>query len=280
VTKVIWAPTSHYNPSSQSTITLLCLSLDSTCRLVYFPAKGGTQLTLLGGTSGHRSFINDVACIVHPNAATRSPVNTVTENGSGNQELVIATVGDDNTLIVWQWNEEVGGVVPVAYSLSSPGVSVGFCPHLPRRLLVAEEEGVIRILDWLATDDGGRPLTSGGSGTTLWLLNIYLGGLARGLTASAEWTGEDIDGEGGRIVACTKGGEWAVWDLSRIEGGGRTIPVERGQVIHASNVVAIRYIPYSGNFRLILVGVILRSRRYLRLPLKLLRKLKHYISSI
>ena len=49
-----------------------------------------------------------------------------------------------------------------------------------------------------------------------------------GFLASAEWCGEDVDGEGGRIVGVTKGGEWAVWDLSRIEGGGRTIPVERG----------------------------------------------------
>jgi WD40 repeat protein len=195
-------------------------------------------LVSLGGTSGHRSFINDVDSIIHPNAAerlTHSPTN---------EDLVVATVGDDNTLIVWQWSDDAV-VVPVAYSLSSPGVSVGFCKHFTRRLLVAEEEGTIRILDWLASDDGRVMSSSGvGGGVTLWLLNIHMGlGLSmgvEGLLAGAEWCSDSVDGEGGRIVAVTKGGEWAVWDLTRIEGGGRTIPVERGQVVHATNVVAIR----------------------------------------
>lgn len=203
--------------------------------MIYFPPNGGTVLTLLGGTSGHRSFINDVDCIIHPNAT--EPLT----NPPTNEDLVIATVGDDNTLIIWQWQDSV--VVPVAYSLNSPGVSVRFCKHLQRRLLVAEEEGVIRLLDWLASDDA-RANSSGAGASTLWLLNIYMGvGLSIGVggfLASAEWCGEDIDGEGGKIVAVTRGGEWAIWDLIRIEGGGRTIPIERGQVIHASNVVQIR----------------------------------------
>lgn len=50
-----------------------------------------------------------------------------------------------------------------------------------------------------------------------------------------------FDEEGGRIVGDTKGGEWAVWDLHRIEGGGSIMPLERGHIVHASNVVAIRY---------------------------------------
>ena len=179
--------------------------------------------------------------IIHPNAAerlTQSPTN---------EDLVIATVGDDNTLIVWQWNDDVG-VVPVAYSLSSPGVSVGFCKHFTRRLLVAEEEGTIRILDWLASDDARVTSSSGvGGGVTLWLLNIHFGlGLSMGvdgLLASAEWCSDSVDGEGGRIAAVTRGGEWAVWDLTKIEGGGRTIPVERGQIVHATNIIAMRYPP-------------------------------------
>ena len=62
-----------------------------------------------------------------------------------------------------------------------------------------------------------------------------------GFLASVEWSGEDVDEEGGRIVVDTKGGEWAVWDLNRIEGGGRIIPMERGQIVHTNNVVVIRY---------------------------------------
>jgi hypothetical protein len=86
-------------------------------------------------------------------------------------------------------------------------------------------------------------------------LNIHVGvGLSigvGGLLAWAEWCGDDVDGEGGRIVGITRGGEWAVWDLSKIEGGGRTIPVERGQVIHASNVISIWYIPYNPTITLL-----------------------------
>jgi hypothetical protein len=206
--------------------------------MIYFPPTGGTQLMTLGGTSGHHSFINDIDSIIHPNASgrlTQPPTN---------EDLVIATVGDDSTLIIWQWQDEVG-LVPVAYSLLSPGIAVGFCKHFPRRLLVAEEEGSIRVLDWLASDDARAVSSSGNAGSTLWLLNIHMGvGLSIGVgafLASAEWCSDDVDGEGGRIVAVTKGGEWAVWDLSKVEGGGRTIPVERGQIIHANNVVAIRY---------------------------------------
>jgi hypothetical protein len=203
--------------------------------MIYFPATGGTLLTLLGGTSGHRAHINDIDSILHPGA-------TGSTSQSNNEELVIATTGDDNTLIIWQW-DETGLLVPTAYSLTSPGVSVGFCKHFARRLVVAEEEGVIRLLDWLASDDAR--VTTAGGGSTLWLLNVHVGvGLSMGvdgLLASAEWCGDDVDGEGGRIVGITRGGEWAVWDLSKIEGGGRTIPVERGQVIHANNVVAVRY---------------------------------------
>jgi hypothetical protein len=227
-------------PEGESSITLIILSLDYTARMIEFPPNGGTQSTLLGGTSGHRSFINDVDSIIHPNASTR------VSHPPTNEDLVIATVGDDNTLIVWQHTEDVG-VVPIAYSLSSRGVAVGFCKHFARRVMVAEEEGTIRVLDWLASDDA-RVHSSSGGGGTLWLLNIYMGvGLSMGVDgfmASAEWCGEDVDGEGGRIVGITKGGEWAVWDLGRIEGGGRTIPVERGQVVHASNAVAIRCDPW------------------------------------
>lgn len=237
VTKIAWAPTSRFMPEGESSITLITLSLDYTARMIEFPPNGGTQSTLLGGTSGHRSFINDVDSVIHPNASTR------VSHPPTNEDLVIATVGDDNTLIIWQYTEDVG-VVPIAYSLSSRGVAVGFCKHFARRVMVAEEEGTIRVLDWLASDDA-RVHSSSGGGGTLWLLNIYMGvGLSMGVDGfitSAEWCGEDVDGEGGRIVGVTKGGEWAVWDLGKIEGGGRTIPVERGQVIHASNVVAIRY---------------------------------------
>jgi hypothetical protein len=267
VTKVSWAPTSSYNPVAESSITLLALSNDHTARMIYFPPTGGTLLTMLGGTSGHRSFINDIDSIIHPNASGRltSPPT--------NEDLVIATVGDDNTLIIWQWNDD-SGLVPIAYSLTSPGVAVGFCKHFTRRLLVAEEEGTIRILDWLASDDARATSSSGGGGGTLWLLNIHMGvGLSigtDGFLASAEWCGDDVEGEGGRICAVTKGGEWAVWDLTRIEGGGRTVPVERGQVVRASNVTAIRYLL----LRIVLtVGDIQLSRHYLPLLQKQLMKL-------
>ena len=210
--------------------------------MIHFLSNGSTQLTLLGGTSGHRSFINDIDSIIHPNISTKLD----SSSAPSNEDLVIATVGDDNTLIIWQFQEE-SGIVPIAYSLSSAGVAVEFCKHFERRLVVAEEEGTIRILDWLASDDARVTSASGtgsGAGSTLWLLNIHMGvGLSMGVDGylvNAEWCGDDVDGEGGRIVAVTKGGEWAVWDLSRIEGGGRTVPIERGQVIHASNVISIR----------------------------------------
>jgi WD40 repeat protein len=211
----------------------LTLSSDHAARIIEFPSEGGTQLSVLGGTSGHRSFINAIDSIIRPNASV--PIT--------NHDLVIATAGDDNTLIVWQWEDEF---VPSAYALSSAGVAVEFCRHFPKRLIVAEEEGTIRLLDWAVGDEARVSSSSGwGSGGTLWLLNIYTGiGLSfgvDGLLVNAEWCGDDIDGQGGRIVAVTKGGEWAVWDLGRIEGGGRTVPIERGQVVHANNVVAIRY---------------------------------------
>lgn len=242
VRKISWTPTSTYSPTTESEVTLLTLSTDFSARMIYFPATGGTQLTVLGGTSGHRSFINDIDSIIHPNTTTL----TTMDGPAKNEELVIATVGDDNTLIIWQFHGETGGFIPIAYSLSSSGISVSFCKHFARRLVVAEEEGIIRILDWLASDDARLTSSSGvGGGSTLWLLNIHMGiGLSMGVDGflvNAEWCGDEIDGEGGRIVAVTKGGEWAVWDLFRIEGGGRTVPVERGQVIHANNVIAIRY---------------------------------------
>jgi hypothetical protein len=70
-------------------------------------------------------------------------------------------------------------------------------------------------------------------------LSLGLGGLL----ANVEWCGDDVDGAGGRICGVTRGGEWAVWDLNRIEGGGRTVPIEQGQIIHANNVLAIRFDP-------------------------------------
>ena len=242
VTKIAWAPTSAFNPASDSNITLLALSTDHAARIIEFPSDGGTQLSVLGGTSGHRSFINDIDSIVHPRTPT---VPT-------NHDLVIATAGDDNTLIVWQWegNEEQGiALIPAAYALSSAGVAVQFCRHFPRRLIVAEEEGTIRLLDWAVGDDARVSSSSGwGSGSTLWLLNIHMGvGLSMGpagLLANVEWCGDDVDGAGGRICGVTKGGEWAVWDLSRIEGGARTVPIEQGQIIHANNVLAIRFDPF------------------------------------
>ena len=240
MTKISWASTSIYSASSESNVTLLTLSTDFSARMIHFPSTGGTQLTLLGGTSGHRSFINDIDSIIHPNASGK-----IASENPTNEDLVIATVGDDNTLIIWQFQQDSGGLVPIAYSLSSPGVSVEFCKHFARRLVVAEEEGTIRILDWLASDDARVMSSNGvGNGNTLWLLNIHMGvGLSMGvdgILASAEWCGDDVDGEGGRIVGITRGGEWAVWDLLRIEGGGRTVPIERGQVLHANNVIAIR----------------------------------------
>lgn len=57
---------------------------------------------------------------IHPNASTR------VSQPFTNEDLVIATVGDDNTIIIWQYTEDVG-VVPIAYSLSSRGVEVGLC---------------------------------------------------------------------------------------------------------------------------------------------------------
>lgn len=274
MTKVSWAPTSSFNPIAESSITLLALSNDYTARIIYFPPTGGTLLTMLGGTSGHRSFINDIDSIIHPNASGRltSPIT--------NEDLVIATVGDDNTLIVWQWNDE-SGLVPIAYSLTSPGVAVGFCKHFTRRLLVTEQEGTIRILDWLASDDARATTPSGGGGSTLWLLNIHMGvGLSLGtggFLASAEWCGDDVDREGGRICAVTEGGEWAVWDLSRIEGGGRTVPVERGQVVRASNVIAIRYEIVKS---MLTLGDIPPNQHYLQLRQKQLVKLLLSIRSI
>lgn len=238
--KISWAPTSTYKPSSDSNITLLTLSSDHAARIIEFPSEGGTQLNVLGGTSGHRSFINAIDSIIHP----RATVPTT------NHDLVIATAGDDSTLIVWQWEETSDqatlGFVPAAYALSSPGVAVEFCRHFPKRLIVAEEEGTIRLLDWAVGSEARVSSSSGfGSGTTLWLLNVHMGvGLSlgtNGLLVNAEWCGDDVDGQTGRIVAVTKGGEWAVWDLSRIEGGGRTVPIEQGQVVRAKNVVAIRY---------------------------------------
>jgi hypothetical protein len=271
VNKISWAPTSVFSPSSESNVTLITLSSDFTARMIHFPSTGGTSLDSLGGTSGHRSFINDVDSIVHPNAAGRLT------HPPTNEDLVIATVGDDNTLIIWQWNED-SRIDPIAYSLSSPGVSVGFCKHFTRRLIVAEEEGTIRVLDWLAGDEARISSAGNGGSTTLWLLNIYMGvGLSLGtdgFLASAEWCGDDVDGEGGRIVGVTRGGEWAVWDLTKIEGGGRTVPVERGQVVHASNVVAIRYCDL---FNGLIIVDIQRNLHYSPLHQKQPTKLPLYI---
>ncbi|WBW73297.1 nucleoporin, WD repeat Nup37 [Schizosaccharomyces osmophilus] len=199
---------SENSKPNEYTLCFACACQDNTVRLIV--ARNDSIITqhVLGGKSGHHSFVNAIDIVDVYSADNKLA------------EQVIASVGDDNTLIIWRLTDN--GPVLAGYPLSSPGTSVEFHPVNPNHLLVGEKSGNIRVFDWTNppnnTDgtmdqDVSDHLTS----TTPWLytLNVslvvhsYRNATLASTLANAHWVGSG----GTSILVVCKSGAWLRWDL-------------------------------------------------------------------
>ncbi|EPY52468.1 NUP37 family WD repeat protein [Schizosaccharomyces cryophilus OY26] len=197
------------------TLCFACACEDNTVRLII--ARNDSIITqhVLGGKSGHHSFVNAIDIVDVYSADNKLA------------EQVIASVGDDNTLIIWRLTDN--GPVLAGYSLSSPGISVEFHPVNPNHLLVGEKSGNVRVFDWTSppnnTDESmGQDVSEQVSSITPWLYTLNVSqvvhsyrnaGLASTL-ANARWVGPD----GTSILVVCKSGAWLRWDLFAKAGNG------------------------------------------------------------
>nr|4GQ1_A Chain A, Nup37 [Schizosaccharomyces pombe]4GQ2_P Chain P, Nup37 [Schizosaccharomyces pombe] len=192
----------NVNSSPVYSLFLACVCQDNTVRLII--TKNETIITqhVLGGKSGHHNFVNDIDI-----ADVYSADNRLAEQ-------VIASVGDDCTLIIWRLTDE--GPILAGYPLSSPGISVQFRPSNPNQLIVGERNGNIRIFDWTlnlsAEENSQTELVK-----NPWLLTLntlplvntcHSSGIASSL-ANVRWIGSDGSG----ILAMCKSGAWLRWNL-------------------------------------------------------------------
>ncbi|EPX72945.1 NUP37 family WD repeat protein [Schizosaccharomyces octosporus yFS286] len=199
---------SENTEKTEYTLCFACVCQDNTVRLVV--ARNDSIITqhVLGGKSGHHSFVNAISIVDVYSADNKLA------------EQVIASVGDDNTLIIWRLTDN--GPILAGYPLSSPGVSVEFHPSNPNHLLVGEKSGNIRVFDWtnppdyadeMMDPDVSDQLTS----TTPWLytLNVsqvvhsYRNAALASTLANAHWVGSG----GSSILAVCRSGAWLRWDL-------------------------------------------------------------------
>ncbi|EEB06251.1 NUP37 family WD repeat protein [Schizosaccharomyces japonicus yFS275] len=199
------APDSSENgeENSSCTLSIACACQDNSVRLIFTQDAEITSQHTFGGTSGHQNFVNDVDII-----EIYSADQTLDEH-------VIASVGDDNTLIVWRVSDN--GPVLAGYTLASPGVSVRFCRSDARRLLVGERNGQVRVFDWTSSGASASSSTADEvmeieDSQRPWIVSLSASGVqvnAADTLGSAEWSGEHQNS----ILAMCKNGNWSCWEL-------------------------------------------------------------------
>lgn len=147
----------------------------------------GESTLRLGGVSGHSKSIYGLDVVE-------------TEEGT-----TVASTGGDRVLIIWQQE------IPTTFALKSVGVSVHFHPENTPQILVCEETGAIRVLDWE---------------TSSWLVSIYSGPAVTYVDylCNAVWL------TASKVAAVSRQGEWRVWDIGHIRGSLNTQPLYSGRI--------------------------------------------------
>ncbi|EMR11815.1 hypothetical protein PNEG_00241 [Pneumocystis murina B123] len=199
VTSIAFSPTTYIDliDSEKIYVTLAIGCEENSARFLKLSSKAkDPKIVMLGGTSGHQDFINDVDT-TYLNIIAKADETEFTGD-------IVATGGDDCTVIVWRMTDNSPQLS--AYSTGSPVISVKFHRSYPRRLLVGEYNGTIKILDWV--EAGGK-----------WLISLYAGltpynfikSNSTVCLADVDWASNKDDI--GRIIAATTDGLWLLWDF-------------------------------------------------------------------
>ncbi|XP_014768706.1 nucleoporin Nup37 [Octopus bimaculoides] len=142
ITALSWSPDTSVSHITNF-IKLAAAGMDHNIRLVSFDLKKEPVVEEL---SGHKSFINAIA--YEPNVGQQ-----------------LASVGDDNTCRIWETSGEESKTKEVlCFYLMSPGVSVCWHYEEPKKILVAQKNGIIRFFSLhnqqpiMSLDCGQAPL--------------------------------------------------------------------------------------------------------------------------
>lgn len=175
--------TGNYLAASHSDHTVSYINLDQ------------GEVKTLGGSSGHRSFINDL---------------DISYDG------VVASTGDDRNLLIW---EDSNNKPPHLFRLSSVGLKVRFWDDNDSdKILVLEAGNKIRVLDWRKGQ---------------WLLTIYPSTLDS--TSPFGGNVKDIGIFNSEIVAIGNGWWKKFYIPSLTGGCGYTPPTDQGRLISVKN---------------------------------------------
>ncbi|GAB1606902.1 nucleoporin Nup37-like [Argonauta hians] len=140
-----WSPDTSVSPVSNF-IKLAAAGMDHSIKLVSLDLKKEPVVEIL---TGHKSFINSIA--YEPNVGQQ-----------------LASVGDDNTCRIWEKSMGDGAETKqvMCFHLMSPGVSVCWHYEEPKKILVAQKNGIIRFFSLhnqqpiMSLDCGQAPLLS------------------------------------------------------------------------------------------------------------------------
>ncbi|KAG5513595.1 hypothetical protein PMAC_001027 [Pneumocystis sp. 'macacae'] len=251
VTSIAFSPTTYIDTDSEKfSITLVIASDDNNAW--FFKSSSelkDPELVILGGTSGHQDFINDVD-ITYINIT--DDVDKMVFTGD-----IIATGGDDCTVIVWRITNDSPQIS--AFSTGSPVVSIKFHKFYPRRLLVGEYNRTIRVLDW--ADAGGKWLIS--LCPELSLCTSVKSNLGTCLV-DVDWIGNKDDI--GRIIAVVNNGFWFLWDFDGKNSNMSASPTVKGCIGSQINVKQIIFRPgHPDVFAVCLQGSLKPSMSHIKL---------------
>lgn len=144
ITALSWSPETSVSVISSS-LRFVAAGMDHNLRIVNLNLKSDPDVEFL---KGHKSFINAVA--YEPNLGQQ-----------------IASVGDDNTCRVWEKDKDSSEIKEaMCFYLMSPGVSVCWHHEEPKKILVAQKNGILRFFSLhnqqpiMSLDCGQSPLMS------------------------------------------------------------------------------------------------------------------------
>ncbi|KAG4303955.1 hypothetical protein PORY_002608 [Pneumocystis oryctolagi] len=251
VTSIAFSPTTYIDAldSEKFLVTLAIACEENTARFLELSSESkDSKMIILGGALGHQDFINDID-ITYLNIMNKTDENVFT--GS-----IVATGGDDCAVIIWKMTYDSPQIS--AYSTGSPVISVKFHKFHPRRLLVGEYNGTIKILDW--AEAGGK-----------WLISLCAGlsyiSVKSNLSAclvDVDWVNNRNDI--GRIIAVARDGSWLLWDFNGKNNNINALPIVKRCIGSQMNVKQIIFRPgHSDVFAIFSQGFSASSISYIKL---------------
>ncbi|KAI0075802.1 hypothetical protein K474DRAFT_1646034 [Panus rudis PR-1116 ss-1] len=175
-----------------------------------------------GGLSGHHGKINDISFC---------------GGQSEDSSRYVATVSDDKMLMVWDLHPSVtirspgspeildetdpaARPQPTAYVISFPHPLVSVCSHpsTSKEFLVADIRGSVFLTDWRSDPEANEQASWRNASVVELVEPRALADAVTGATKRwsgfAAWRPDSAD-----IVGATYGSRFALWDLSRLQGG-------------------------------------------------------------